>query len=217
MRSQNIYIFWLLWSIFLTKWLVDFHDIQHAKNQPFLARVLQDRWLINFCQADVSSHSSLFNVSNFCSPLSSRSVKRHYIIITWSYPFDARHMLGLLSVTTLFCSQMQYRTIEIWDIDCWRIHSGSEVTKRNPRWRNKRAKDYRLYYEIGGFLQILPSLCFETHPIKFYGKEKHNAKILSIYLSKFHKKSQNYPSIKVHAKWSLGEFKRFIAKNTALC
>ena len=70
---------------------------------------------------------------------------------------------------------------------------------------NKRAKDYRLYYEIGGFfLQILPSLCFETHPIKLYGNEKHNAKILSIYLSKFDEKSQNYPSIKVHMKWSLG-------------
>ena len=78
-------------------------------------------------------------------------------------------------------------------------------------------KDYRLYYEIGGFLQILPSLCFETHPIKFYGEEKHNAKILSIYLSKFDEKSQNYPSIKVHVKWSLGEFKCFIARNTALC
>ena len=61
------------------------------------------------------------------------------------------------------------------------------------------------------FLQILPSLCFETHPIKFYGNEKHNAKILSIYLSKFDEKSQNYPSIKVHVKWSLGEFERFIA------
>ena len=91
------------------------------------------------------------------------------------------------------------------------IHSGSGVNKRNPRWRNKRAKDYRLYYEIGGFLQILPSLCFETHPIKLYGNEKHNAKILSTYLSKFDEKSQNYASIKVHVKWSLGEFKRFIA------
>ena len=50
-------------------------------------------------------------------------------------------------------------------------------------------------------MQILPSLCFETHPIKFYGKEKHNAKILSIYLSKFDEKSQNYPSIKVHVKY----------------
>ena len=66
-------------------------------------------------------------------------------------------------------------------------------------------------YEIGGFLQILPSLCFETHPIKFFGNEKHNAKILSIYLSKFDEKSQNYPSIKVHVKWYLGEFRRFIA------
>ena len=53
--------------------------------------------------------------------------------------------------------------------------------------------------------------------IKFYGKEKHNAKILSIYFSKFDKRSQNYLSIKVHVKWSLGEFKRFIAWNTALC
>ena len=73
-----------------------------------------------------------------------------------------------------------------------------------PRWRNKRAKDYRLYNEIGGFLQIFPSLCFETHPIKFYGKEKHHAKILSIYLSKSNEKSPNYPSIKGHVKWSLG-------------
>ena len=76
---------------------------------------------------------------------------------------------------------------------------------------NKRAKDCRLCYEIGGFLQILPSLYFETHPIKFYGNEKYNAKILSMHLSKFDEKSQNYPSIKVHVKWSLGEFKRFIA------
>ena len=45
----------------------------------------------------------------------------------------------------------------------------------------------------------------------FYGKEKHNAKILSIYLSKFNEKAQNYSSIKVHVKWSLGEFERFIA------
>ena len=57
----------------------------------------------------------------------------------------------------------------------------------------------------------LPSLCFETHPIEFYGKEKHNAKILSIYLSEFDEKSQNYPSIKVYVKWSLGELERFIA------
>ena len=35
-----------------------------------------------------------------------------------------------------------------------------------------------------------------------YEKEKHNAKILSIYLSKFNKKAQNYSSIKVHVKWS---------------
>ena len=56
---------------------------------------------------------------------------------------------------------------------------------------------------IGVFLQILPSLCFETNPIKFYGKEKHNAKILSIYLSKFDKRSQNYRSIKVDLKWYL--------------
>ena len=65
--------------------------------------------------------------------------------------------------------------------------------ERNPTWRNKRAKDYRLYYEIGGFLQIFPSLCFETHPIKLYGNEKHSTRILSIYLSKFDEKSQNYP------------------------
>ena len=58
---------------------------------------------------------------------------------------------------------------------------------------------------------ILPSLCFETHPIKFYGKEKHNAKILSIHLSEFDEKLQNYSSIKVYVKWSLGEFECFIA------
>ena len=45
----------------------------------------------------------------------------------------------------------------------------------------------------------------------FYGKEKHNAKILSIYLSEFNEKAQNYSSINVHVKWSLGEFERFIA------
>ena len=44
-------------------------------------------------------------------------------------------------------------------------------------------------------------------------KEKHNAKILSIYLSKFYEKSQNYSSIKVHVKWSLGELERFIARS----
>ena len=43
----------------------------------------------------------------------------------------------------------------------------------------------------------------ETHLIKFCGKEKHNAKILSIYLSEFDEKSQNYSSIKVHVRWSL--------------
>ena len=39
-------------------------------------------------------------------------------------------------------------------------------------------------------------------------------KILSIYLSEFNEKSQNYSSIKVYVKWSLhslGEFERFIA------
>ena len=77
--------------------------------------------------------------------------------------------------------------------------------------RGQKTIDSITKVEIGGFLQILPSLCFETHPIKFYGKEKHNAKVLSIYLNKFDEKSQNYPSIKVHAKWALGEFKRFIA------
>ena len=39
-------------------------------------------------------------------------------------------------------------------------------------------------------------------------KKKHNAKILSICLGKFDEKSQNYPSISVHVKQSLGEFKR---------
>ena len=58
-----------------------------------------------------------------------------------------------------------------------------------------------------GFFQIFPSLFFKTHPIKFYGKKKHNAKVLSIYLSKFDEKSQNYLLINVHVKWSLGEFK----------
>ena len=42
-------------------------------------------------------------------------------------------------------------------------------------------------------------------------KEEHNAKILSIYLSEFDEKSQNYLSIKVHVKLSLGELERFIA------
>ena len=92
------------------------------------------------------------------------------------------------------------------DLDCYRILSGGRANKRNPAWQDKRAKDYTLCYKIDDFLQILQSFCFETHLIKFYGKEKHNAKILSIYLIKFDKKSQNYSSIKVHVKWSLGEF-----------
>ena len=72
-------------------------------------------------------------------------------------------------------------------------------------------KDYRLNYEIEGFLQFLPCLCLKTHPIRFCGKEKHNAKILSIYLTKFDEKSQSYFSIKVPVKRSLGEFQRSIA------
>ena len=63
-------------------------------------------------------------------------------------------------------------------------------------------------------MQILPSLYFETHLIKFYGKEKHNAKILSMYLSKFNEKAQNYSSIKVHVKWSLGEFERSLVSSS---
>ena len=89
--------------------------------------------------------------------------------------------------------------------------SGGGANKRNPTWRNKRAKDYSLYYKIDGFCKFCRPFFFETHLIKFYGKEKHNAKILSIYLSEFDEKSQNYSSIKVHVKWSLGEFERFIA------
>ena len=90
-------------------------------------------------------------------------------------------------------------------------YSGGGVNTRNPTWQNKRVKDYRLYYKINNFLQILPSLHFETHLIQFYRKEKHNANILSIYLSKFDEKSQNYSSIKVHVKWSLCGFEHFIA------
>ena len=63
------------------------------------------------------------------------------------------------------------------------------------------------------FCKFCRPFFFETHLIKFYGNEKHNAKILSIYLSEFDEKSQNYSSIKVHVKWSLGEFERFIAGN----
>ena len=54
------------------------------------------------------------------------------------------------------------------------------------------------------------------YSIKFYGKEKHNAKILSTYLSKFDEKAQNCLSIKLHVKWSVGELGRFIAWNTLL-
>ena len=73
-------------------------------------------------------------------------------------------------------------------------------------------KDYRLYYKIDDFCKFCrPFVSIETHPIKFYGKEKHNAKILSIYLSEFDEKSQSYSSINVYVKWSLGEFERFIA------
>jgi hypothetical protein len=67
------------------------------------------------------------------------------------------------------------------------------------------------------FLQFLPSHCFETYSVKFYGKEKLAAKILSIYMIELDENSQNYPSIKVRVKWSLGQFKRFIARNTVLC
>ena len=83
------------------------------------------------------------------------------------------------------------------------------IKEQNIRARNITIlpKDCRLYYEIGGFLSNFPVPFFETHPIKFYGKEKHNAKVFSIYLSKFDEKSQNYLLINVHVKWSLGEFK----------
>ena len=62
-----------------------------------------------------------------------------------------------------------------------------------------------------GVLPNFPVPLFRNSPDQVYGKEKHNAKILSIYWSKFDEKSQNYPSIKVQVKWSLGEFKRFFA------
>ena len=68
-----------------------------------------------------------------------------------------------------------------------------------------------------GFLQFLPSHCFETYSVKFYGKEKLSAKILRIYMIKLDENSQNYPSIKVRMKWSRGQFERFIARNTVLC
>ena len=68
-----------------------------------------------------------------------------------------------------------------------------------------------------GFLQFLPSHCFETYSVKFYGKEKLSAKILRIYMIELDENSQNYPSIKVCMKWSLGQFERFIARNTVLC
>ena len=63
-----------------------------------------------------------------------------------------------------------------------------------------------------GFLQFLPSHCFETYSVKFYGKEKLSAKILRIYIIEL-----DYPSIKVRVKWSRGQFERFIARNTVLC
>ena len=68
-----------------------------------------------------------------------------------------------------------------------------------------------------GFLQFLLSHCFKTYSVKFYGKEKLSAKILRIYMIELDENSQNYPSIKVRVKWSLGQFERFIARNTVLC
>ena len=53
--------------------------------------------------------------------------------------------------------------------------------------------------------------------MKFYGKEKLTAKILSIYMIELDENSQNYPSIKDRVKWSFGQFERFIARNTVLC
>ena len=45
----------------------------------------------------------------------------------------------------------------------------------------------------------------------FMGRRNVTRRFLSIYLRKFDEKSQNYLSIKVHVKWSLREFGRFIA------
>ena len=53
-----------------------------------------------------------------------------------------------------------------------------------------------------GFLQFLPSHCFETYSVKFYGKEKLTAKILSVYMIELDENSQNYPWMKVRVKWS---------------
>jgi hypothetical protein len=61
-----------------------------------------------------------------------------------------------------------------------------------------------------GFLQFLPSHCFETYSVKFYGKEKLSAKILRIYTIELDENSQNYPSIKVRMEcrvtWSVRAF-----------
>jgi hypothetical protein len=38
-----------------------------------------------------------------------------------------------------------------------------------------------------------------------------------IYMIELDENSQNYPSIKVRVKWSVGQFERFIARNTVLC
>ena len=37
------------------------------------------------------------------------------------------------------------------------------------------------------------------------------------YMIELDENSQNYPSMKVRVKWSLGQFERFIARNTVLC
>ena len=87
----------------------------------------------------------------------------------------------------------------------------------NPRWRYKRAKRLYILLRKSGFLQFLPSHCFETYSVKFYGKEKLTAKILSVYMIELDENSQNYPSMKVRVKWSLSQFERFIARNTVLC
>ena len=76
----------------------------------------------------------------------------------------------------------------------------------------QEGKKTTLYYKIDDFCKFCRPFVSELiRSSQFYGKEKHNAKILSIYLSELDEKSQNYSSIKVYVKWSLGEFERFIA------
>ena len=64
------------------------------------------------------------------------------------------------------------------------------------------------------FLAVLAFVLAQNSSDQVLWKNKHTAKIFSIYLSELGKMTRNYPPIKVRMKWSLGPFKRFIGRNT---